>query len=347
MSLLGPAGDATLVILDREDHDLRAAIEGALHRGDPNPGLRIVGSIWRWFQQRGRLREARALLADLLARPSNGDVQIRISGLAAEGGLAYWMNDSPAALAAYEERLTLAKSTGDDILIADAHYDIGFLYMVGGEGGKLREHEQLALDLYAGAGRADAANRARQALVLAVFLAGDYRAAIALEHQNLEGFRLTGSHFQIADSMTLLSAVYWRLGDAATSWSWLTDALRFFSGIDRFESGLARSLGMAAIVLIADGDPELGARVSGAVFALVRAADGILARPGQRPPPSGPRRPRGRAPRQGAQQGPHGGGREMPIDEVVARVLAESAPALNPHGSCPPIYYPPTTPSRD
>ena len=42
------------------------------------------------------------------------------------------------------------------------------------EDGKAREHEQKALDLYLAAGQADAAVRARQALVLAVFLAGDY-----------------------------------------------------------------------------------------------------------------------------------------------------------------------------
>ena len=96
--------------LDREDHNLRAAIDWALANGEPDLGLRIIGPTWRWFQQRGRLREARALLARAARAPATGDVRIRIAGLAAEGGLAYWMNDFAAARLAYDERLALASA---------------------------------------------------------------------------------------------------------------------------------------------------------------------------------------------------------------------------------------------
>ena len=41
---------------------------------------------------------------------SRPDVRIRIAALAAEGGLAYWMNDFAAARTAYEERLDLAST---------------------------------------------------------------------------------------------------------------------------------------------------------------------------------------------------------------------------------------------
>ena len=122
----------------------------------------------------------------------------------------------------------------------------------------------------------DAAVGARQALVLAIFLAGEYERARDLEHQNLEGFRRSESSFQIADSLTLLSAISWRIGDAATSWSHLLEAMRFWSGIDS-AAGLARALGMAAIVQISNGDPELGARIAGAVYRLVREHGVMLA----------------------------------------------------------------------
>jgi predicted ATPase/class 3 adenylate cyclase len=322
--ILGPTGETAMRRLDREDHNLRAAIELAMSRGDLEPGLRIVGSIWRWYQQRGRLREARALLAQLLAPTSNVDVRVRIRGLAAEGGLAYWMNDAAAARAAYDERLSLAESTGDDTLIADAHYDIGFLFMITGEVDRLLEHEQLALDLYTAAGDVGAANRARQALVLAVFHAGDYRTAAELEQRNLDVFRASGSHFQVADSMTLLSAVHWRLGETAIAWRWLTDALRFFVGIDS-SSGLARSLGMAAIVLIADGDAELGTRVAGAVYRLVRD-HGVMLAPVQvlhLPDPAELARERLGAERADALLDE---GAALAIEAVVARVLAEPPP---------------------
>ena len=184
--ILGQAGEANMRRLDREDRNLRAAVDRSLANDHPDLGLRIIGAIWRWFQQRGRIREARAVLADLLARGGDGDVRVRIAGLAAEGGLAYWMNDFPAARVAYEERLRLASETGDIVLLADAHYDLGFLSMVAQEEEVLRDHEQRALDLYTAAGREDGVLRARQALVLAVFLAGDYATARELETENLE-----------------------------------------------------------------------------------------------------------------------------------------------------------------
>lgn len=274
--LLGATGPANLRRLDREDRNLRAAVDWAVDHDRPDLGLRIVGAAWRWYQQRGRLREARAILAGLLVRSPDADPRLRILGLAAEGGLAYWMNDFTAARAAYEERLGLAQATGDPGLRADAHYDLGFIGMVTQDGALLREHEQLALDLYLAAGREDAAVRARQALVLAIFLAGEYERARDLEHQNLEGFRRSESSFQIADSLTLLSAISWRIGDAATSWSHLLEAMRFWSGIDS-AAGLARALGMAAIVQISNGDPELGARIAGAVYRLVREHGVMLA----------------------------------------------------------------------
>ncbi len=319
-AILGQESEANMRRLDREDRNLRAAIDWALANEEPDIGLRIMGAIWRWFQQRGRLREARALLAQLLARPSPGHVRVRIAGLAAEGGLAYWMNDVPAARIAYEERLDLASSTGDQVLLADAHYDLGFLSMIASEGERLREHEQRALELYTAAGREDGAIRARQALVLAVFLDGEYEAARELENQNLDAFRRSGSQFQIADSMTLLSAVHWRLGDPATSWMRASDALRFFSSIDS-ASGLARALGMAAIILLHDGDAELGARVAGATYRLVREK-GVMLAPVKvlhLPDPADLA-----AERFGTARAAEllADGEAIPIDEVVAQVLA-------------------------
>ncbi|HEX5450801.1 MAG TPA: adenylate/guanylate cyclase domain-containing protein, partial [Candidatus Limnocylindrales bacterium] len=274
--MLGPAREASMRRLDRDDRNLRSAIDWAIASGETQIGLRLVGAIWRWYQARGRIREARATLAELLPRPASGDVRIRIAALAAEGGLAYWMNDFAASRTAYVERLALASSTDDEVLLADAHYDIGFLAMVEGDAEQLRAHEQLALDLYRASRREDGVLRARQALVLGVFLSGDYALALELEQLNLEAFRSTGAEYLIADSMTLQAGIYWRLGDPITSWSCLREGLRYFRETDN-ASGYARALGMAAIVLLADGDAELGARIAGAAYRLAREKGVMLA----------------------------------------------------------------------
>ena len=255
---------------------MRTAIDWSIANDQPDIGLRILGSIWRWFQQRGRLREGRGLLVTLLGHVPPGDDRVRITALSAAGGLAYWMNDFAGAGSAYQERLALATTIDDPSLMADAHYDIGFLGVVNKDAAMLREHEQIALDLYTAAGLEDGVARARQALVLALFLTGDYERALELELQNCEAFEHASSHLQVADSMTLLAAIAFRLGDPATSWQRTVAGLRFFVSVDS-ASGLARGLGMAAILLLTSGDPELGARATGATYRLVREKGVMLA----------------------------------------------------------------------
>ena len=322
--MLGPAREASMGRLDRDDRNLRAALDWTIASGEVRLGLRLVGAIWRWYQARGRIREARAILANLLARPEQSDVRIRIAALAAEGGLAYWMNDFAAARTAYEERLDLASTTGDGMLLADAHYDIGFLALVEGDLERLRAEEQLALDLYTAEGREDAVLRARQALVLGGFLSGDYASTLELESLNLEAFRRSGAQYLVADSMTLQSAIYWRLGDPATSWRRLLEALRYFRETDN-SSGYARALGMASIVLLADGDAELGARIAGATYRLVRE-QGVMLAPVKvlhLPDPAETAAEKFGADRAGELLAE---GEAIPIDEVVATVLAKPSP---------------------
>ena len=91
------------------------------------------------------------------------------------------------------------------------------------------------------------------------------RRALELEAENLAAFRAAGSEYQIADSMTFHAGVYFRSGDPATAWEFVREGLRWFAENDN-QSGIARALGMAAIVLLTYGDAELGARAAGATY---------------------------------------------------------------------------------
>ncbi|HEY8869549.1 MAG TPA: adenylate/guanylate cyclase domain-containing protein [Candidatus Limnocylindrales bacterium] len=276
-AILGPGGQAALHRLDLEQHNLRAAIDWSLRTDEILSGLRIAAATWRWFQQRGRLREGRGILADLLGRPqSMEDARLRIAALAADGGLAYWMEDMDGSRGRYVERLVLADSIGDARLVADANYDIGFLYMVSEEGEQLRLHEQRALDLYVELGDERGAALARQALALVEFLARDYAAARDREEESLAFFRKVGAQIPAADSLMLLAAIHTQLGDGAAAWERVTECLRVFAERD-LASGLARSLGMAAIVQHRFGDPELGARIGGAALELARQKNVMVA----------------------------------------------------------------------
>ena len=61
----------------------------------------------------------------------------------------------------------------------------------------------------------------------------------------------------------MTSAIGWKVGDPVIAWGRLIEAIRIFSELD-LTSGLARALGMASILQLRYGDPELGARIAGA-----------------------------------------------------------------------------------
>ena len=273
--ILAPGGAGAVRRLDREQHNVRAAIDWALRTGETAIGLRAMTPIWRWYQQRGLLREARATLSRLTERAPD-DIRLRIAALSTEGALAYWADDFEGARRTYEARLALAEESGDPRLRAEAYYDLGFLSMVFEEPERLRQQEQQALALYEEIADTNGALRARQALVLAEFLGGDYERALELESENLAALRAAGSDFQIADSMTFHAGVFLMAGDPARSWAFVTDSLRWFADNDN-SSGIVRALGMAAIIILTHGDAEVGARVAGATYQLMREKGVMLA----------------------------------------------------------------------
>jgi predicted ATPase/class 3 adenylate cyclase len=275
--ILSAKGEQALRRLDHEQHNLRAAVEWSLATGDPSVGLAVLGATWRWFQQRGRLREGRAWLQDLLANHDvDVDPRLRLAALSAAGGLAYWMEDFEGARAAYEERLELAETTGDPRLIADATYDIGFLFAVSGEPEKLRSYETRSIELYRSLGDDGGVDRAEQALVLASFLDGEYAAAKTISEKHLAKFRERRSYFQVADTLTLLSGIEFTLENPAMSWRRVQEGLAIFSERDA-ASGIARALGMAGLLQVRYGDVELGARIVGATLELQRQKNVMIA----------------------------------------------------------------------
>ena len=318
--ILTAAGERALRQLDHEQHNLRAAVEWSLAHGNSSVGLAILGATWRWFQQRGRLREGRTWLSELLDRHDPGvDPAIRMAALSADGGLAYWMEDFDGARVRYEESLQLAEASGDKRRIADANYDIGFLFAVSGEPAKLHAHEQRAYDLYRELGDAVATDKAEQALVLDTVLSGRYAEARDQSLVHLARFRERGSSFQVADTLTMLSAVEYWMGDPVASWARLTEGLSIFSERDA-ASGIARALGMAALVHVRYGDLKLGARIAGATLELQRQKNVMIAptRVLHLPAPVDIVRERV-GPERAAELFAEGA--EMPLDEVIEAVL--------------------------
>ncbi|MGQ0848260.1 MAG: ATP-binding protein [Actinomycetota bacterium] len=109
---------------ERDHENLRAALDRATDQGEAEVAHRLAGSLWRFWQMRGYLREGRQRTAKALAL-RGGSPRSRIIGEEAAGGLAYWQADMEGADEHYRRALDLAREIGDPTLTAHAQYNRG------------------------------------------------------------------------------------------------------------------------------------------------------------------------------------------------------------------------------
>jgi tetratricopeptide (TPR) repeat protein len=101
--------------LEAEHDNLRAALEFcADDPGSGEPGLRLAGSLWRFWTRRGYLREGRARLAAALAHPGAGEMsQARGDAINGAGTLTYRLGEFAAARGFFEQALAIRRALGD------------------------------------------------------------------------------------------------------------------------------------------------------------------------------------------------------------------------------------------
>ncbi|HYC06302.1 MAG TPA: hypothetical protein VEG29_00105, partial [Candidatus Binatia bacterium] len=259
--------EGRLAVLDVAIHELRRAMTWSLESGEVGPGLRIVGTAWRWWQLRSLLREGLEWAQRLLAHPrADADSTDRLLALAAAGGLAYWLQDYATTRWAYAERLALAERLGDPRQIAEAHYDYAFVGVVELDVDLTRRESEAALRMFEEMGDRPGVVRSRQSLVVATFLGGDPKTARALQEQNLADFQATASWYRVADGYMLLAAIArsdGRPGDAIED---ARSALRTLP--QRVGGSTIGALAVIAIVEGESGDAERAARLVGAIGAI-------------------------------------------------------------------------------
>ncbi len=109
--------------LERDHDNLRAALEWATARPDPDVGARMGFALWRFWQQRGYLNEARMRFEAMAAQDWSLEPTCAAHFAEAFGGVAYWQADHPAAERWYHEALRIWREQGDKREIANALYN--------------------------------------------------------------------------------------------------------------------------------------------------------------------------------------------------------------------------------
>ena len=135
--LMGATQREWLDRLERDHDNMRAALDRAVAKPDPALGAQLATALWRFWQQRGYLNEARARFGSLEAQGWALEPIDRARFDEAFGGVAYWQSDAPTALRHYDEALRVWRELGDKREIANALFNRAYADMIDIMGGKV------------------------------------------------------------------------------------------------------------------------------------------------------------------------------------------------------------------
>jgi predicted ATPase/class 3 adenylate cyclase/DNA-binding SARP family transcriptional activator len=318
-ALVGSGQVEWLRRLEREHHNLRAALEWHRTAGSGEHGLRLAGALWKFWLGHGHLREGRGWLAQMLARASRATAP-RLKALLGAGTLAFYQGDHAATQGFAAEARELARALQDGGRLAHALVLLGWVELFRGAYGPAEAlftegeaHARKADDLLAtalalhslgfaahGCGRAEQGrllleqSRAlfRQsgdiwglafsglALTRVALRDGDHKRAAEVGREVLELSRRLGYPTGAAEALRSLGVVSARQGEYLEAIKLLKESLSLQQALGA-RNGMLECLQAIAEVALGVGEGERAARLLGAADSL-RAQMSISIQPPER-----------------------------------------------------------------
>jgi predicted ATPase/class 3 adenylate cyclase len=269
--------------LEREHDNIRAVLDRAVAAPDPAVAIGMAFAMWRFWQKRGYLTEARRRLEAIAAQPwSRDDPVLRARLMEALGGVGWWQGDLAAMDPAYTEALELWRSIGDEREIANALYNHSFRYAVSStprtsdqDGLGLAQMTE-ALERFRALGDELGAANVIWGLGNYDYFRAESEHGIGRFREALEIFRRVGDLTMEAWTLHMLGSGFVRLGRTDEGKEVLREGLRQFHGTGDV-AGITLALDDLASVAIAQGDQPRAARLWGAARALSSAGGVLLA----------------------------------------------------------------------
>jgi predicted ATPase/class 3 adenylate cyclase len=270
--LTGPNQIHWLERFTAEHDNFRGALTRSEGAGDLETALRLGGSLWRFWQMRGHLREGRERLDRLLALPpGSAGKEARAVALEGAGGVAYWMADMAVCRRYYEECLTIRRELGEPRAIAEALYNVGFAIIYGGRSEANARQAQAAfeeaLDTFRELGDEGAVARALWGIGNARFIAQDYEGVMAPLREGLAIQRGLGNRFDVAWSRFMESLTLLNLGTTDGVRPALEEALSILVEA-KDTSGIPLVLWGFSALSTLEGDAPRATRLAGAATAV-------------------------------------------------------------------------------
>jgi predicted ATPase/class 3 adenylate cyclase len=269
--------------LERDHDNLRAALDWAT-ANDPSVAANLAYHLWRFWQQRGYLNEARARLEHMATQGWSLDPLDELRFAEAFGGIAYWQSDRPAAARWYDTALRLARAQDDRSVLARALYNRAYADMIVVMHGSAppdtldEAHAMLeeALAIYRELGDAGGEGNIVWGLGSFFYFTADAETAETWFRRSLALHRAAGDRSMEAWSlhMTALAAVGQRHFDDARAFA--HHALTHFADAGDI-SGVTLVIDDLALVAAAEGDADRAGRLWGAARHLQRTTGTALA----------------------------------------------------------------------
>ena len=183
--------------LDLELDNLRVAIAFCLQQVDPVPGLRLVTTLRAFWKGRAHATEGVEALQALLDMPApeDGDL-LRARALVTEAHLLEQVGGYSTAERCTEEALAIARSTGDDRLVADILDVRSFLLLRRGQSAAALPLIESGLGLARRLEDAHLTARLLSGRSFAVSLEGDHDAATRDAAESVALYRTVGDQRQ-------------------------------------------------------------------------------------------------------------------------------------------------------
>ena len=234
--------------LETEHDNLRASLVWYESATDgTEAGLRLAGSLWRFWRMRGHLSEGRQWLSRTLEAGEEQEAA-QTATLAAQaralngaGNLADLQGDYAEARALFEESLILWRQLGNPEGIAGSLGNLGGSAARHGDYGAARLLYEESLTVFRGLGDQERIAALLNNLSSLAFWQGDYAASRALQEESLAIQRQMGNQWSIARSLNNLGKVAILQEDYAEARAFFEESLTLRRHLGD-QSGIAHAL---------------------------------------------------------------------------------------------------------
>ncbi|MEO6206897.1 MAG: hypothetical protein ABIP77_02935, partial [Candidatus Limnocylindrales bacterium] len=268
--LTGKEQRAWLDRLERDHDNLRAALDWAAG-SDPPVAARMAAALWRFWQQRGYLNEARARFDSMAASAQDLDPVDMARFAEAFGGVAYWQSDRPTTVRWYDEALAIWRARGDQGELANALFNRAYADMIEVMNGKgapdtldaAREMLYEALDIYRTLGDRGGEGNILWGLGSFFFFTADAATAEDWFRRSLELHRAAGDRTMEAWSLHMIALSGIGQGHFGEARGIARHALRHFHEAGD-TAGVTLVIDDLALIAVGDRDMVRAGRLWGA-----------------------------------------------------------------------------------